>query len=511
MKTTTTRVAFFGTHIVQSNGYSKVVYELMKGLGAHEDVELFLFGFQKDRAKGNTRDVPPNVTVFDAAAYETPLKKGFGFHLVKDFMALAKPDVVVIFNDLMVIKLVMDEIEAFAPRPRDFKVIAYIDQVYGSQNRALIEMVNRCADAAIAFTPSWKDCIVKQGLRLPCDFLPHGLDPMVYYPIPREAVRRYYALPESDYIVLNLNRNQPRKRWDVCLQAWAEFVGDLWTQTKDSSPSPSPSPQVQQLRVRLLVATAITGYWNLLDVYKRELAKRGVPEDVGMRCIQFIDAPQKMSDREINLLYNLCDVGINTCDGEGFGLCSFEHAAVGKPQIVSDVGGLHDIFGVAQGEKDENDTEQKQACATLVKPCATFYTNEGEAQMCSHVDFARALRFYYDHAEEGRKHGASARKRILRDFRWPAISQKLHDIVVSTRSEKEPSASDIPITPPPPTTTTCNGEETTVIVTNTETNGSDDFSFPTLPQGEKGEEGKDDLRAQMQQLMKAMEILQRKL
>jgi D-inositol-3-phosphate glycosyltransferase len=39
-------------------------------------------------------------------------------------------------------------------------------------------------------------------------------------------------------------------------------------------------------------------------------------------------------DRELNLLYNACDVGINTSMGEGWGLVSFEHGATGGAQIV---------------------------------------------------------------------------------------------------------------------------------------------------------------------------------
>jgi glycosyltransferase involved in cell wall biosynthesis len=34
------------------------------------------------------------------------------------------------------------------------------------------------------------------------------------------------------------------------------------------------------------------------------------------------------------LLYNACDVGVNTAMGEGWGLVSFEHAATGAAQIV---------------------------------------------------------------------------------------------------------------------------------------------------------------------------------
>ena len=43
-------------------------------------------------------------------------------------------------------------------------------------------------------------------------------------------------------------------------------------------------------------------------------------------------------------MYNVGDIGINTCDGEGFGLCNFEQAGVGVPQIVPKVGGFLDFM-----------------------------------------------------------------------------------------------------------------------------------------------------------------------
>jgi glycosyltransferase involved in cell wall biosynthesis len=43
-------------------------------------------------------------------------------------------------------------------------------------------------------------------------------------------------------------------------------------------------------------------------------------------------------DKTVNSFYNACDYGINTANGEGFGLCQLEHLATGAPQVVIDVG-----------------------------------------------------------------------------------------------------------------------------------------------------------------------------
>ena len=45
------------------------------------------------------------------------------------------------------------------------------------------------------------------------------------------------------------------------------------------------------------------------------------------------DHPSLAPD-ELNVLYNACDVGLNTSEGEGFGLIALEHAAAGAAQVV---------------------------------------------------------------------------------------------------------------------------------------------------------------------------------
>jgi len=46
----------------------------------------------------------------------------------------------------------------------------------------------------------------------------------------------------------------------------------------------------------------------------------------------------------LNTIYNACDVGVNTCKGEGWGLVNFEHAACGVPQVVPDHTSCKEIF-----------------------------------------------------------------------------------------------------------------------------------------------------------------------
>ena len=77
-----------------------------------------------------------------------------------------------------------------------------------------------------------------------------------------------------------------------------------------------------------------------MAIYVSELKRRGLELEEYVKRLVIIDnsPPNLITDEAINHVYNACDVGINTSNGEGFGLCQIEHLATGAPQVVFDVG-----------------------------------------------------------------------------------------------------------------------------------------------------------------------------
>lgn len=404
-----TRVLLFATHSNSSNGYSLVSYELSNYLAAKDDVQMSIYGFQNFTQIPNHRtNLHPKIFQYDAAANETPKQAGFGVGQVKDFVTSHKPDVCIVYNDMLVLTSVIQQLVQVPNRK--FKIIAYIDQVYLCQKKEFINFVNQHADIAMLFTPYWEDVIKEQGITIPTCHLHHGFNSLVHYPIPTKLARKFYNIKESDFIILNLNRNQPRKRWDICLQAFAEVV-------KRFPDEP----------IKLLIATALTGAWNLLEIYERELKKRGITMEIGMKHIVLLDNPQQISDEDVNILYNVADIGLNTCDGEGFGLCNFQQAAIGIPQVVPHIGGFRDFFD--------------ETTALLVKPKMTYYVDNsrdmvcGEAELCDYNAFADAICKYYTDKELRQTHGVNARKRILTEYPWEKFGEKLYNIVKETTKD----------------------------------------------------------------------------
>jgi glycosyltransferase involved in cell wall biosynthesis len=411
-----TRVLFFGTHPNCFNGYCLITYNLAKELAKRKDIELSIYGFQNFYAHGEhmkERELPPNVYIYDAFANENPKQMGFGFDQVTDFVTINKPDVCIVYNDMVVVSNVLNKLKEV--KNKNFKIIVYIDQVYLYQKQEYVAKLNEEADYVLCFTPYWESIARDIGITKPTGYLQHGFDKMVNYPVPKELARQHFGLKKEDFIILNLNRNQPRKRWDICLQAFAEVV----------------SRHIEE-PIKLLIATSLNGAWNLMEVYERELKKRGLTLEDGRKHIILIDNPQQLTDEDINILYNVADIGINTCDGEGFGLCNFQQAAIGIPQIVPYIGGFKDFF------------DKEKAC--IIEPKYTLYIETsrdgvgGESELCDWRDFAESLDYLYCNPEECKNIGTNARKHILENYKWSDLADKCYKIIKEVHGVKEEPA-----------------------------------------------------------------------
>jgi glycosyltransferase involved in cell wall biosynthesis len=381
------------------NGYSKVVYELCHVL-SKKDIKLSIFGFQNIYKNQNHRkEIPENIYVYDAFENENPKSSGFGFEQVNDFIRLQRPDIIIIYNDCVVISKIIEEINKL--EKKTFKTVVYLDQVYPNIHKSYIEILNKHVDHVIVFSKYWEECIKNQGVTQPTSVLEHGINKYSYFPVPKNIARKYFGIQETDYVVLNLNRNQPRKRWDICMKVWAEIV-------KKYNDKP----------IKLLIGTQINGSWNLLEIYEHELKKRNLTLEDGMKHIILLDNAQLLSDTDINTLYNTADLGITTCDGEGWGLCSFEHAYVGVPQIVPKLGGFLDFFN------DDN--------VTFVEPSWAYYVDNtrdlvgGEASVCNYMDFVEAIELHYNSKSKQNK---NIRKDFNTKYSWDIIGDKFIDII----------------------------------------------------------------------------------
>ena len=84
--------------------------------------------------------------------------------------------------------------------------------------------------------------------------------------------------------------------------------------------------------------------WAVKELFETEMKRRGQDPTAKLALtpnMNYLSAPP---DEQLNLVYNAVDVGINTADGEGWGLVPFEHAQTRKAQIVPNHTSSADIW-----------------------------------------------------------------------------------------------------------------------------------------------------------------------
>ena len=424
------RIMLCGTYpIGTSNGYSKVVYYISKYLGQYEDIELTVYGFQNfanTAGAGIRGDIPSRVKIHDAYATEEPKRNGFGELEISKFIKENPQDVIIIFNDNIVTSALAKNImNDCGSQKHNFRLVSYMDQVYPYQKKEYIQLLNTFFDGIIAFTPYWAEVAKKLGIKesMPMYVFPHGFDTRLYFPIPTNIARMYFNFDQDAFMVLNLNRNQPRKCWDITMIAWVEFVERHYQVNVLNKKGDYKVNKHTKRPIKLVVGTQIDGYWDLMDVMENEVRFRDVPLEYVKATIQPVPNPQQLSDREINILYNACDVGLNSTNGAGFELGTSEGSGVGKPQIAAYIGGIQDYT---------NDQT-----SILIKPVSFIYLDNknkgigGKAELGSPHEYAEAFWKYFSNPELAQKHGKRGRENMLTNYRWEQLCEYFYKNVLT--------------------------------------------------------------------------------
>lgn len=211
----------------------------------------------------------------------------------------------------------------------------------------------------------------------------------------------------------------------IVVKRYHDMVLAYENKDKDKNDGKKHKPVSKPLPVRLVVGTSMDSCWVLFDVLEHELNLLGVPFEFGKECIIPVPNPQLLSDRDINILYNSCDIGINTCEGEGFGLCQIEHMAVGSPQVVQRIGGMQEFLN------SDN--------SILVDTKIRYYIDKsrdtigGIAELGDPQDFADAVWKYYTDRKLLDKHAKAGRVNILQHYRWNTVVDHFHTILSHIR------------------------------------------------------------------------------
>jgi glycosyltransferase involved in cell wall biosynthesis len=315
-----------------------------------------------------------------------------------------------IYNDMSIVGKFIIDLDKVFPAPRSFKTWVYCDQVYNTQLQGYLDMLNLKSERIFAFTPYWKQCLKDQGITRPIDVILHGFEADVYNQLPRNEIRKKLKLPEEAFIYLNVNRNQPRKRYDIMVMAFAELVAKYPT---------------KPIFLMCICDKGDKGGWWIFELYQRELKLRGLNVEMFANRLMLSSQDMVFKDEDINVFYNLADVGVNSAEGEGWGLCNFEQMGVGVPQVVPNVGGFKEFCNAGNSVLVE--AKHRYYLPMVYSPVG------GEAHSMESSDLCIGMEEYLMDSEKRKAHGEAARKTVL-GYTWERAAEPL---IRRLRQEKE--------------------------------------------------------------------------
>jgi len=399
------RILFFATYPTQPTGYARIGNILTNYL-ASVGHEVHYIGISNFKNFAIERDIHPFIHLIDALEMRSDgSTELYGVDIICDTIRRLKPDVVLLYNDVIVVNRILNEFIT-TNIEKNFKLCIYLDLVYPYQRLLYFQNIKVWADLVLVFSECWQQNLESIGFPpSKLAILPHGFDAELFHPTETKAAKQAMGFAPDDFIILNTNRNAYRKAHDISLDAFIQFL-----QKQQYNP---------KLKLFLNLLTNSAQGYNIEELIKVICLKNGADyERVVLNHIFIRPNELYLSDEKLNLLYNACDVGINSCLGEGFGLCNLEHACLGKPQIISKVGALSDIF--------------TNEYATLIEPKTELYLSSlaedhlGYLHICAAADFQAALEKYYTDRTLAYTHGVLGQDLLTKKYEWAVILQDLN-------------------------------------------------------------------------------------
>lgn len=289
------------------SGFARATHEILERLRKEFEIAVIGMNYRGDSPSGYP------YPIYQALANQEP----FGLHRLHWVCNREKPDLIIIQQDGWNIPFYMRLLRAKKENGE-----------YHHPSHAAIPVVTATpvdgknfqgqwldgVEHAVFWTKFGKEEAYEGGYTGTASVIPLGVDLTTYYPVEKqEALAKLkISMLRDNFIVGNVNRNQPRKRWDLSIKYFAEWVRTY--KVKDAilflhaAPTGDAGIDVQQL-------ARYHGVYHMMAM--REPPPYEGETDEVMRCT-----------------YSCFDIGITTTQGEGFGLTTLEAMACGVPAIV---------------------------------------------------------------------------------------------------------------------------------------------------------------------------------
>jgi glycosyltransferase involved in cell wall biosynthesis len=366
---------------VTPTGFSRVIHSIFGRLDTEEyDIHHLAVNYHGD-PHGYNHKIYPAMVGGDV----------YGINRLQMFAA-GGFDIIFLLNDAWILDIYLDAIKKkFKKLP---KIVAYFPvdaEFLHAEWFKNFDIVTQ----AVVYTNFGKKEVKKAMPELDVKIIAHGVDIETFYKMPLEKAEiKKLAYPpkeefyDDSFIVLNANRNQPRKKIDIAVAGFSLFA------------------EGKPLNVKYYHHAGLVDMgWDI-----RRLADRyGINKRLILSNLE--GGVQRVSEERLNLIYNATDVGLNTSVGEGFGLTQVEHSATGSPQVVPNNSASGELFkdcGILIPAKMEYALEKVTTIGKLVRP----------------EDVAKKLELLYSNRELLKERGELCYKKFTSEkYSWDAVAK----------------------------------------------------------------------------------------
>jgi len=391
---------------MHGTGLTRVMHSIMRRLADRHEIHYLGIGYSGETVRDRGLTIHP-----------TNPKGGdvFAAFQAKRMIEEINPDLVFILHDIWIFEYYLGILGPYRDR---LKIVGYIPldgNIINEEDAAPLEHADRVVVytqfARNEFEGAFERLRNKRGGEFPAvDVIPHGIDATHFYPFP-DLLKAGFASParavakrkvfgdfsdiEDSFIVLNASRPDGRKRIDLTIEGFAKFAAD------------------KPANVRLCLHHAIMGEPEQ-DQISSLTQKFGLEKRVHLNPL----GGGVVDDDKLNLLYNACDVGINTSMGEGWGLFWFEHGGAGAAQVVPRHSACAELW------RDR---------AEMMEPVRRYIPEFSVLEMgeVSIEGVAQALNnLYYDPVRCEKLAQAAFENAQKPEFSWDAIPERFNDLFI---------------------------------------------------------------------------------
>jgi D-inositol-3-phosphate glycosyltransferase len=407
MPTSSTRLKIIAIGFnMYGTGLTRVMHSIMRRLANRHEIHYLGIGYRGETIRDRGLTIHP-----------TNPKGGdvFAAFQAKRMIEEIDPDLVFILHDIWVFEYYLGILGPYRDR---LKIVGYIPldgNIINEEDAAALEGADRVVVytqfARKEFEGAFERLRNKRGGEFPAvDVIPHGIDANYFHPFPdlldagfaspaRAAAKRkvFGDFPdiEDSFIVLNASRPDGRKRIDLTIEGFAKFAAD------------------KPANVRLCLHHAIMG-----EPEKDQISSMTKKFRLEERLHLNPFGGGVVDDDKLNLLYNACDVGINTSMGEGWGLFWFEHGGAGAAQVVPRHSACAELW---------------QDRAEMMEPVKRYIPEFTVLEMgeVSVEGVVQALNnLYHDPVRRQKLAQAAFENAQKREFSWDAIPERFNDLFI---------------------------------------------------------------------------------